>query len=175
MVELVTMCNCDGMAFRSLQVHCRCCVVVVFVTVCRLVVCIRRECDRLSTQRNVHQLSDMGLKMCIVFFSFYCCSFVFSLSFTWVFPFLLSFFLLFLSFFFPFSFVRLSFVDLCRWRRCGTNIRYTKTDQRHSESQDRVRYFHHLTWHHKFEHSDDTVFFAHCYPYTYTGKDIYDL
>ena len=57
-----------------------------------------------------------------------------------------------------------------RWRRCGTSIRYVKTDQVHASStRERVRYLHHFSWTHVFDADRDTVYFAQCYPYTYTG------
>ena len=59
---------------------------------------------------------------------------------------------------------------LFSWRRCGTDICYVKTDMVHpSRNNDQIRFHHHLSWTHVFEHDHDVVYFAHCYPYTYTG------
>ena len=61
----------------------------------------------------------------------------------------------------------------CRWRRCGSSIQYVKTDQVHASStRGRVRYVHRFSWTHVFDHDHDTVYFAQCYPYTYSGADV---
>ncbi|XP_048511393.1 cytosolic carboxypeptidase 2-like isoform X2 [Athalia rosae] len=54
------------------------------------------------------------------------------------------------------------------WRRCGDNITYYKND-----SSDEEREKHTLTFNLSFPHDQDTVYLAHCYPYTYTDLQEY--
>ncbi|KAG9333465.1 hypothetical protein JZ751_011534 [Albula glossodonta] len=49
------------------------------------------------------------------------------------------------------------------WHRAGTNIKYYCNQ---SESEGRL--LHSLTWTCQFPFQEDTCYFAHCYPYTYT-------
>lgn len=49
------------------------------------------------------------------------------------------------------------------WRRKGGDIKYNRS----SRSQDGVTLYC-LTWTFEFPHDNDTCFFAHCYPYTYS-------
>ncbi|KAM8939176.1 cytosolic carboxypeptidase 2 [Pelodytes ibericus] len=56
------------------------------------------------------------------------------------------------------------------WRREGQDIKYYKS----SASQDGNTLYC-LTWTFEFPHDDDTCYFAHCYPYTYSDlqRDLY--
>ncbi|KFU90656.1 Cytosolic carboxypeptidase 3, partial [Chaetura pelagica] len=54
------------------------------------------------------------------------------------------------------------------WRRTGDEIKYYKNNT----GQDRHQYFS-LTWTLQFPHDQDTCYFAHCYPYTYTNLQEY--
>ncbi|XP_043267554.1 cytosolic carboxypeptidase 2-like [Venturia canescens] len=54
------------------------------------------------------------------------------------------------------------------WRRCGDNITYYKND-----SSDEEKEKHTLTFNITFPHDQDTVYLAHCYPYTYTDLQEY--
>ena len=51
-----------------------------------------------------------------------------------------------------------------RWHRAGEEISYFKNS---SESESKKGYFT-LTFKYTFKHPNDKVYFAHCYPYTYT-------
>ncbi|KAL4487062.1 hypothetical protein ABPG72_001514 [Tetrahymena utriculariae] len=57
------------------------------------------------------------------------------------------------------------------WFRGGFNISYFK-NQILRESQEKKSYYT-LQFSYKFENSNDTVYFAHCYPYTYTDLNNY--
>ncbi|XP_030334483.1 cytosolic carboxypeptidase 3 isoform X2 [Strigops habroptila] len=54
------------------------------------------------------------------------------------------------------------------WRRTGDDIKYYKT----SVGQDGRQYFS-LTWTFQFPYDQDTCYFAHCYPYTYSNLQEY--
>ncbi|XP_036184520.1 cytosolic carboxypeptidase 3 isoform X10 [Myotis myotis] len=54
------------------------------------------------------------------------------------------------------------------WQRIGEQIKY----YRNNPGQDGRHYFS-LTWTFQFPHSNDTCYFAHCYPYTYTNLQEY--
>ncbi|XP_023289899.1 cytosolic carboxypeptidase 2 [Orussus abietinus] len=54
------------------------------------------------------------------------------------------------------------------WRRCGDNITYYRND-----SSDEEKEKHTLTFNVSFPHDQDTVYLAHCYPYTYTDLQEY--
>ncbi|KAM6157898.1 cytosolic carboxypeptidase 2 [Rhynchocyon petersi] len=56
------------------------------------------------------------------------------------------------------------------WRREGNEIKYYKKN-----SDDRHQPFYCLTWTIQFPHDQDTCFFAHFYPYTYTDLQCYLL
>ncbi|XP_040351087.1 cytosolic carboxypeptidase 2 isoform X3 [Herpailurus yagouaroundi] len=56
------------------------------------------------------------------------------------------------------------------WRREGNEIRYYKNNR-----DDGQRAFYCLTWTIQFPHDQDTCFFAHFYPYTYTDLQCYLL
>ncbi|NWS49325.1 CBPC2 carboxypeptidase, partial [Probosciger aterrimus] len=55
------------------------------------------------------------------------------------------------------------------WRRIGTDIRYYRGGG--DGDQDPAAF--HLSWTMRFPHDDDTCFFAHSYPYTYTDLQRY--
>ncbi|XP_068979305.1 cytosolic carboxypeptidase 2-like [Bombus flavifrons] len=55
------------------------------------------------------------------------------------------------------------------WRRCGENIAYYKNDSSSNEEKEK----HTLTFNVSFPHDRDTVYLAHCYPYTYTDLQEY--
>ena len=55
------------------------------------------------------------------------------------------------------------------WRRCGTNVVYY---QNRLERAGNASYYT-LTFSVMLPHDNDTVYFAHCYPYTYTDLQIY--
>ncbi|XP_030246168.1 cytosolic carboxypeptidase Nna1 isoform X3 [Drosophila navojoa] len=62
------------------------------------------------------------------------------------------------------------------WRRCGNNISYYRNDDEsnnntNEEDDDNSSYT--LTFTIEFEHDNDTVFFAHSYPYTYSDLQDY--
>mmetsp|Transcript_47300 Transcript_47300/g.86861 ORF Transcript_47300/g.86861 Transcript_47300/m.86861 type:complete len:756 (-) Transcript_47300:91-2358(-) len=59
------------------------------------------------------------------------------------------------------------------WERCGTNIAYYQNGIRRKDQFKGATYFT-LTFTIVFEHERDTVYLAHCYPYTYTDlqKDL---
>ncbi|XP_062471495.1 cytosolic carboxypeptidase 3 isoform X2 [Pezoporus occidentalis] len=54
------------------------------------------------------------------------------------------------------------------WRRTGNDIKYYKTNV----GQDGRQYFS-LTWTFQFPYDQDTCYFAHCYPYTYSNLQEY--
>ncbi|NP_848745.2 cytosolic carboxypeptidase 3 isoform X1 [Mus musculus] len=54
------------------------------------------------------------------------------------------------------------------WQRIGDQIKYYKNNL----GQD-GRHFFSLTWTFQFPHSQDTCYFAHCYPYTYSNLQEY--
>uniref|UniRef100_A0A8W8MZR7 Peptidase M14 domain-containing protein n=1 Tax=Magallana gigas TaxID=29159 RepID=A0A8W8MZR7_MAGGI len=67
------------------------------------------------------------------------------------------------------------------WVRGGSDIKYYKnnlslsgTINRYSTSKS-DKSFYSLTWTVKLEHNHDTVYFAHCFPYTYTDLQDYLL
>ncbi|XP_017763327.1 PREDICTED: cytosolic carboxypeptidase 2-like [Eufriesea mexicana] len=55
------------------------------------------------------------------------------------------------------------------WRRCGENIAYYRNDSSSDEEKEK----HTLTFNISFPHDRDTVYLAHCYPYTYTDLQEY--
>ncbi|KAI8120336.1 Cytosolic carboxypeptidase Nna1 [Lucilia cuprina] len=60
------------------------------------------------------------------------------------------------------------------WTRCGDNICYYRNDddsQPSEDDEDNSSYT--LTFNIEFEHDNDTVFFAHSYPYTYSDLQDY--
>uniref|UniRef100_K1QKD8 Cytosolic carboxypeptidase 2 n=1 Tax=Magallana gigas TaxID=29159 RepID=K1QKD8_MAGGI len=60
------------------------------------------------------------------------------------------------------------------WVRGGSDIKYYKNNLRYSTSKS-DKSFYSLTWTVKLEHNHDTVYFAHCFPYTYTDLQDYLL
>lgn len=62
--------------------------------------------------------------------------------------------------------------DGAGWRRRGKNVRYARTKRRvDSVKIERQRYT--LTWDFTCTEDNDTMYFAHCYPYTYTDLQNY--
>ncbi|XP_055844592.1 cytosolic carboxypeptidase Nna1 isoform X2 [Episyrphus balteatus] len=59
------------------------------------------------------------------------------------------------------------------WRRCGENICYYRNDDENSNEEDEDNGSYTLTFNIEFPHDDDTVYFAHSYPYTYTDLQDY--
>ncbi|XP_078346337.1 uncharacterized protein LOC144631703 isoform X2 [Oculina patagonica] len=58
------------------------------------------------------------------------------------------------------------------WIRSGENIKYYKNAiKREDTTKDKYHYS--LTWTCDFPNADDTYYFAHCYPYTYTDLQEY--
>ncbi|XP_026491782.2 cytosolic carboxypeptidase 2 [Vanessa tameamea] len=57
------------------------------------------------------------------------------------------------------------------WRRCGENIAYYKNDSTCEEEEQSPSYT--LTFNLEFPHTDDAVYIAHCYPYTYSDLQEY--
>ncbi|XP_045492620.1 cytosolic carboxypeptidase 2-like [Colias croceus] len=57
------------------------------------------------------------------------------------------------------------------WRRCGDNIAYYKNDPTCEEEEQFPSYT--LTFNIEFPHTDDAVYVAHCYPYTYSDLQEY--
>ncbi|XP_053384365.1 uncharacterized protein LOC123536146 isoform X9 [Mercenaria mercenaria] len=60
------------------------------------------------------------------------------------------------------------------WRRHGTNIKYYRNNIKYETSKG-DRPFYSLTWSTEFPHKGDTVYFSHCFPYTYTDLQDYLL
>eukprot|EP00051_Salpingoeca_urceolata_P014282 m.181520 g.181520 ORF g.181520 m.181520 type:complete len:1103 (-) comp18039_c2_seq4:67-3375(-) len=58
------------------------------------------------------------------------------------------------------------------WTRAGSDVSYYKNELRVS-TESGERYYYTLSWAHTFKYSRDKVFFAHCYPYTYTDLQDY--
>jgi hypothetical protein len=56
------------------------------------------------------------------------------------------------------------------WRRWGSNIKYYRNNLR---TDDDNKYMYSLTWTCKFPNANDTYYFAHCYPYTYSDLQDY--
>jgi len=50
------------------------------------------------------------------------------------------------------------------WQRGGTDVCYYQNSMKRKNSG----YYYTLTWSATFKHDNDTAYFAHCYPYTYT-------
>ncbi|XP_078050336.1 uncharacterized protein LOC144476893 isoform X2 [Augochlora pura] len=55
------------------------------------------------------------------------------------------------------------------WRRCGDNIAYYRNDSSSDEEKEK----HTLSFNVSFPHDRDTVYLAHCYPYTYSDLQEY--
>lgn len=60
------------------------------------------------------------------------------------------------------------------WRRCGENISYFKNEDVSVSHDDDDEYdgFYTLTFNIEFPHDNDTVYFAHSYPYTYSDLQV---
>ncbi|XP_055371529.1 cytosolic carboxypeptidase 1 [Condylostylus longicornis] len=59
------------------------------------------------------------------------------------------------------------------WRRCGDNICYFKNDEEASSEDEDENTSYTLTFNIQFPHDNDTVYFAHSYPYTYSDLQDY--
>ena len=53
------------------------------------------------------------------------------------------------------------------WHRVGTDISYSQNNFK-KENLRFSRYYYTFTFSHTFEHDEDQVYFAHCFPYTYS-------
>ncbi len=58
------------------------------------------------------------------------------------------------------------------WRRWGSNIKYYRNNIRSEDENGNSRALYSLTWTCKFPNANDTYYFAHCYPYTYTDLQV---
>lgn len=58
------------------------------------------------------------------------------------------------------------------WRRAGSDIKYFRTPVRYFDGKSERSYYA-LTFTVRFPHSNDSVYLAHCYPYTYTDLQDY--
>ena len=55
------------------------------------------------------------------------------------------------------------------WHRHGDDVCYYQN----SMKRKNAGYYYTLTWSASFKHDADTIYFAHCYPYTYTDLQRY--
>ncbi|XP_033752489.1 uncharacterized protein LOC117336185 isoform X9 [Pecten maximus] len=60
------------------------------------------------------------------------------------------------------------------WIRSGSDIKYYRNNIKYETSKGE-KPFYSLTWTVEFPHDNDTVYFAHCFPYTYTDLQDYLL
>ncbi|XP_070199558.1 cytosolic carboxypeptidase 2-like isoform X1 [Littorina saxatilis] len=60
------------------------------------------------------------------------------------------------------------------WTRAAQNIKYYRNNLKYETSKG-DRSFYSLTWTMQFPHDNDTVYLAHCYPYTYSDLQDYLL
>ncbi|XP_064602281.1 cytosolic carboxypeptidase 2-like [Liolophura sinensis] len=58
------------------------------------------------------------------------------------------------------------------WFRCGSSIKYYRNNKMYSTAKG-DKPFYSLTWTVEFTHDNDTAYFAHCFPYTYTDLQDY--
>ena len=58
------------------------------------------------------------------------------------------------------------------WRRTGSNIKYFRNNTRVEDENGNSSSFYSLTWTCQFTNTNDTVYFAHCYPYTYSDLQV---
>jgi hypothetical protein len=58
------------------------------------------------------------------------------------------------------------------WRRCGANIKYYRNNIRSEDENGNARSLYSLTWTCRFANENDTYYFAHCYPYTYSDLQV---
>ncbi|GAB0093380.1 Nna1 [Sergentomyia squamirostris] len=65
--------------------------------------------------------------------------------------------------------------SLIGWRRCGENITYFRNDDTFplNDNDDDENGSYTLTFNIEFQHDNDTVYFAHSYPYTYSDLQDY--
>ena len=57
------------------------------------------------------------------------------------------------------------------WRRAGHAVKYFKTPLRRLDTRLETHTYG-LTWSYTFRHANDTCYFAHCYPYTYSQLQV---
>jgi hypothetical protein len=59
------------------------------------------------------------------------------------------------------------------WQRGGEDISYYQNNIKR-ENTGRSRYYYSLSFNYEFKHSNDAVYFAYCYPYTYSdlGREL---
>lgn len=55
-----------------------------------------------------------------------------------------------------------------KWHRGGSSIAYYQNSRVRRKLDDKEKSYYTLTFTYTFEYASDTVYFAHCYPYTYT-------
>ncbi|XP_070555689.1 cytosolic carboxypeptidase 2-like isoform X3 [Ptychodera flava] len=60
------------------------------------------------------------------------------------------------------------------WRRCGEDIKYYRNNHRRTNMKGE-KYYYSLTWTCTFPNNNDTYYFAHCYPYSYSDLQSYLL
>lgn len=60
------------------------------------------------------------------------------------------------------------------WRRIGSDIAYYRSNYTYSSGKSEKPYYA-LTFTQTFTHDGDTVYLAHCYPYTYTDLQVRSL
>ncbi|KAH9503340.1 Cytosolic carboxypeptidase 2 [Bulinus truncatus] len=65
-------------------------------------------------------------------------------------------------------------VNKVGWVRAGNDIKYYRNNMRYEMGKG-DRYYYSMTWTARFIHDHDTVYFSHCYPYTYTDLQNYLL
>lgn len=58
------------------------------------------------------------------------------------------------------------------WRRWGKDIKYYRNNTRSEDDNGSIRNLYSLTWTCKFPNANDTYYFAHCYPYTYSDLQV---
>lgn len=58
--------------------------------------------------------------------------------------------------------------EMIGWHRAGENIAYYSSQRKRRGREDEPPPFHALSFEIKFEYTNDRVYIAHCYPYTYT-------
>lgn len=58
------------------------------------------------------------------------------------------------------------------WRRWGKDIKYYRNNIRSDDDNGISRSLYSLTWTCRFPNANDTYYFAHCYPYTYSDLQV---
>ena len=65
--------------------------------------------------------------------------------------------------------------DNVGWVRRGEDMMYYKNHRSRTFGSCRVQNWYTMSWTTTFHHDDDTAYFAHCYPYTYSMLQDYLL